>query len=72
MTVHMLTISLVILPIYITMLSLFKMFGHDNIREARFYMPIGYYCILFVLWYAVMPFVYFVEDLRDEKYRHYL
>jgi len=72
MTAHMITISLVILPVYLTILAMFKMFGHDNIRESRFYMPIGCYCILFILWYMVMPFVYFVEDLVDEKYRHYL
>jgi len=68
MTAHMLTISLIIMPVYLTMLALFKIFGHDNIRESRFYMPIGYYCILFVLWYMVMPFVYFMEDILYENH----
>jgi len=67
MTAHMLTISLVIIPAYLTLLALFKMLGHDNIREARFYTPIGYYCVLFVLWYLIMPFVFMVEDMRCEK-----
>ena len=59
--------ALIVLPAYLTLLALFKMLEHDNIREARFYITIGYYCILFALWYMIMPFVFMVEDLIGEK-----